>query len=476
MNGKIVKEGITFDDVLLIPAKSDVLPHEVSLKTRLTKKITLNLPILSAAMDTVTESDLAIALARQGGMGFIHKNMSIEEQAAEVDRVKRSENGMISNPITLNKDSKVYQAEELMKRYKISGLPVIEDDGKLIGIITNRDIKYRKESAQPVGDIMTSEKLITAPVGTTLDQAKEILLANRIEKLPITDEKGYLKGLITIKDIDNIIQYPNACKDEHGKLRCGAAVGIASDTIERVTALVKAGDSQGVINMIKEIRKNFSDLDIIGGNIVTAEAAKELVEAGATAVKVGIGPGSICTTRVVAGVGVPQLTAVNDVYQYCKDKDIGVIADGGIKLSGDIVKALAAGGDCVMLGGLLAGTKEAPGEEIILEGRRFKIYVGMGSIAAMKRGSKDRYFQAGESDNSKLVPEGIEGRIAYKGSVKDVVFQLAGGIRAGMGYCGTPTIKDLQLNGRFVKITGAGLIESHPHDITITKEAPNYSK
>ena len=483
MNGKIVKEGITFDDVLLIPAKSNVLPNEVSLKTRLTKKITLNLPILSAAMDTVTESDLAIALARQGGIGFIHKNMSIEEQAAEVDRVKRSESGMITNPITLNKDSRVYQAEELMSRYKISGLPVIEDDGKLIGIITNRDIKYRKDLDQPVGDIMTSKGLITAPVGTTLEQAKEILLANRIEKLPITNQNGYLKGLITIKDIDNIVQYPNSCKDELGKLRCGAAVGVASDTLDRVAALVKAGvdiitvdsahgHSQGVINMIKEIKKHYPDLDIIGGNIVTAEAAKELIEAGASAVKVGIGPGSICTTRVVAGVGVPQLTAVNDVYEYCKSRDIGVIADGGIKLSGDIVKALAAGADCVMLGGLLAGTKEAPGEEIILEGR----YVGMGSIAAMKRGSKDRYFQAGEVDNSKLVPEGIEGRIAYKGSVKDVIFQLAGGVRAGMGYCGTKTIKDLQVNGKFVKITGAGLIESHPHDITITKEAPNYSK
>jgi len=451
-----------------------VLPNEVSLKTRLTKKITLNLPILSAAMDTVTESDLAIALARQGGIGFIHKNMSIEEQAAEVDRVKRSESGMITNPITLNKDSRVYQAEELMSRYKISGLPVIEDDGKLIGIITNRDIKYRKDLDQPVGDIMTSKGLITAPVGTNLEQAKEILLANRIEKLPITDQNGYLKGLITIKDIDNIVQYPNSCK-------------VAPDTLDRVAALVKAGvdiitvdsahgHSQGVINMIKEIKKHYPDLDVIGGNIVTAEAAKELIEAGASAVKVGIGPGSICTTRVVAGVGVPQLTAVNDVYEYCKSRDIGVIADGGIKLSGDIVKALAAGADCVMLGGLLAGTKEAPGEEIILEGRRFKIYVGMGSIAAMKRGSKDRYFQAGEVDNSKLVPEGIEGRIAYKGSVKDVIFQLAGGVRAGMGYCGTKTIKDLQVNGKFVKITGAGLIESHPHDITITKEAPNYSK
>lgn len=486
MNGKILKDAITFDDVLLVPAKSDVLPHEVSLKTKLTKKITLNMPILSAAMDTVTESALAIALARQGGIGFIHKNMSIEEQAAEVDRVKRSESGMITNPITLNKDSDVYEAEEIMRRYKISGLPVIEEDGKLIGIVTNRDIKYRKDFSQPVGDIMTKEKLITAPVGTTLDEAKEILLANRIEKLPITDEKGYLKGLITIKDIDNIIQYPNACKDEKGTLRCGAAVGIAPDTLKRVKALVEAGvdiitvdsahgHSNGVIKVIKEIKTSFPDLDVIGGNIVTAEAAKDLIEAGVSAVKVGIGPGSICTTRVVAGVGVPQLTAVNDVYEYCKDKGIGVIADGGIKLSGDIVKALAAGGDCVMLGGLLAGTKEAPGEEIIMEGRKFKVYVGMGSIAAMKRGSKDRYFQT-ENDASKLVPEGIEGRIAFKGSVKDVIFQLAGGIRAGMGYCGTATIEDLQKNAKFMKITGAGLRESHPHDVTITKEAPNYSK
>ncbi len=486
MNGKILKEAITFDDVLLIPAKSDVLPHQVSLKTKLTKKIILNLPILSAAMDTVTESDLAIALARQGGIGFIHKNMSIEEQAAEVDRVKRSESGMITNPITLNKESTVYQAEEIMRRYKISGLPVIEENGKLIGIITNRDIKYRKDMNQLVGEIMTSKGLITAPVGTTLDEAKEILLANRIEKLPITDSKGYLKGLITIKDIDNIIQYPNACKDESGKLRCGAAVGVAPDLMKRVEALVNAGvdivaldsahgHSSGIINAVKEIKKAYPDLDVIGGNIVTAEAAKDLIEAGVSAVKVGIGPGSICTTRVVAGVGVPQLTAVNDVYEYCKDKEIGVIADGGIKFSGDIVKALAAGGDCVMLGGLLAGTKEAPGEEIILEGRKFKVYVGMGSIAAMKRGSKDRYFQT-ENDASKLVPEGIEGRIAYKGSVKDVVFQLAGGIRAGMGYCGTATIEELQKNGKFIKITGAGLKESHPHDITITKEAPNYSK
>ncbi len=486
MNGKILKEAITFDDVLLVPAKSDVLPHEVSLKTRLTKKIYLNVPILSAAMDTVTESALAIALARQGGIGFIHKNMSIEEQAAEVDRVKRSESGMITKPVTLNKESNVYEAEEIMRTYKISGLPVIEEDGKLIGIVTNRDIKYRKDLSQPVGDIMTREKLITAPVGTTLDEAKEILLANRIEKLPITDDKGYLKGLITIKDIDNIIQYPNACKDDKGRLRCGGAIGIAPDTLDRVKALVEAGvdiitvdsahgHSNGVIKVIKEIKAAFPDLDVIGGNIVTAEAAKDLIEAGVSAVKVGIGPGSICTTRVVAGVGVPQLTAVNDVYEYCKDKGIGVIADGGIKLSGDIVKALAAGGDCVMLGGLLAGTKEAPGEEIIMEGRKFKVYVGMGSIAAMKRGSKDRYFQT-ENDVSKLVPEGIEGRIAFKGSVKDVIFQLVGGIRAGMGYCGTSTIEALQKNGKFMKITGSGLKESHPHDVTITKEAPNYSK
>lgn len=484
MNGKIVKEAITFDDVLLVPAKSDVLPHEVSLKTNLTKDIVLNVPVLSAAMDTVTESDLAIALARQGGIGFIHKNMSIADQAAEADRVKRIESGMIRNPVTLKEDCTVGFAEDLMRRYKISGLPVIEDDGRLIGIVTNRDIKYHKDMEQLVGEIMTKENLITAPVGTTLEQAKEVLLSNRIEKLPITDEAGYLKGLITIKDIDNLVEYPNACKDTHGTLRVGAAVGIGADTLERVEALVRAGvdiitvdsahgHSAGVIKKIREIREAFPDLNLIGGNIVTAEAALDLIAAGVNAVKVGIGPGSICTTRVVAGVGVPQLTAVNDVYQVCKDRGIGVIADGGIKLSGDIVKALAAGADCVMLGGLLAGTKEAPGEEIILEGRRYKIYVGMGSIAAMKRGSKDRYFQ---NDAQKLVPEGIEGRIAYKGNLKDVIFQLCGGIRAGMGYCGTPTIEDLKINGRFIKITGAGLKESHPHDITITKEAPNYSK
>ncbi|MGL4402492.1 MAG: IMP dehydrogenase [Fusobacteriaceae bacterium] len=484
MNGKIIKEAITFDDVLLVPGRSEVLPHEVSLKTRLTKNITLNVPILSAAMDTVTEGDLAIALARQGGIGFIHKNMSIADQAAEVDRVKRNESGMIKNPVTLKKDSRLGDAEDIMRRYKISGLPVVEENGKLIGIITNRDLKYRKNLDESVSDIMTKEKLVTAPVGTTLEEAKDILLFNRIEKLPIVDEEGYLKGLITIKDIDNLVEYPNACKDSQGRLRVGGAVGAGADTLERVAALVKAGvdiitvdsahgHSLGIINIIKAIREKFPNIDLIGGNIVTAEAAADLIDAGVNAVKVGVGPGSICTTRVVAGVGVPQLTAVNDVFELCKTRGIGVIADGGIKLSGDVVKAIAAGGDCVMLGGLLAGTSEAPGEEMIYEGRKYKVYVGMGSMAAMKRGSKDRYFQ---NDAQKLVPEGIEGRVAFKGDLKDVVFQLCGGLRAGMGYCGTATIEELKTNGKFIKITGAGLKESHPHDIIITKEAPNYSK
>ncbi|MGL5100278.1 MAG: IMP dehydrogenase, partial [Fusobacteriaceae bacterium] len=414
----------------------------------------------------------------------IHKNMSILEQASEVDRVKRNESGMIKNPVTLNKESTVGHAEEIMKRYKISGLPVIEENGKLIGIITNRDLKYRKDMEQLVFDIMTKEDLVTGPVGTTLEEAKDILLCNRIEKLPIVDDGGYLKGLITIKDIDNLVEYPNACKDSQGRLRVGGAVGVGADTLERVEALVKAGvdiitvdsahgHSIGVLKIIKDIRAAHPNLDIIGGNIVTGEAASDLIDAGVNAVKVGVGPGSICTTRVVAGVGVPQLTAVNDVYEICKTRGIGVIADGGIKLSGDLVKALAAGGDCVMLGGLLAGTTEAPGEEIIYEGRRYKVYVGMGSMAAMRRGSKDRYFQ---NDAKKLVPEGIEGRVAFKGDLKDVVFQLCGGVRAGMGYCGTGTIEDLKQNGKFIKITGAGLKESHPHDIVITKEAPNYSK
>ncbi|OQY42255.1 MAG: IMP dehydrogenase [Fusobacteriia bacterium 4572_74] len=483
LNGKIIKEAITFDDVLLVPQKSDVLPHEVSLQTKLTKKITLNIPFLSAAMDTVTESKMAISMARQGGLGFIHKNMSIEDQAAEIDKVKRNESGMITNPIILHRNSILADADKIMATYRVSGLPIVEDDGTLVGIITNRDLKYRKDLSQKVEEIMTSKNLITASIGTTLEDAKEILLENRIEKLPIVDEDNKLKGLITIKDIDNLEEYPNACKDMKGRLRVGGAVGIGADTIERVSALVKAGvdiitvdsahgHSQGVLNMIKTIRTEFPKLDIIGGNIVTAQAAIDLVEAGATAVKVGVGPGSICTTRVVAGVGVPQLTAVNDVYEVCKNLEVGVIADGGIKLSGDIVKALAAGADCVMVGGLLAGTEEAPGEEVIFNGRKFKVYVGMGSMAAMKRGSGDRYFQG---KAKKLVPEGIEGRVAYKGALSDVIFQLCGGIRAGMGYCGTPTIEVLKRDGKFVKITGSGLKESHPHDINITKEAPNYT-
>ncbi len=483
LNGKIIKEAITFDDVLLIPQKSEVLPHEVSLQTKLTKKITLNIPFLSAAMDTVTESKMAISLARQGGIGFIHKNMSIEEQASEIDKVKRNESGMITNPIILQRNSILADADKIMATYKVSGLPIVEEDGTLVGIITNRDLKYRKDLSQKVEEIMTSKNLITAGVGTTLDEAKEILLENRIEKLPIVNSENKLKGLITIKDIDNLEEFPHACKDEKGRLRVGGAVGIGNDTIERVTALVEAGvdiitvdsahgHSRGVIEMIKKIRSKFKDLDIIGGNIVTAEAAIDLVNAGATAIKVGVGPGSICTTRVIAGVGVPQLTAVNDVYEACKELGVGVIADGGIKLSGDIVKALAAGADCVMVGGLLAGTEEAPGEEIIFNGRKFKVYVGMGSMAAMKRGSGDRYFQG---KAKKLVPEGIEGRVAFKGSLADVIFQLCGGIRAGMGYCGTPTIDMLKKDGKFVKITGSGLKESHPHDINITKEAPNYT-
>ncbi|WP_082680588.1 IMP dehydrogenase [Oceanivirga salmonicida] len=481
---KVIREGLTFDDVLLVPQASNVIPSEVSLKTNLTKKLVLNIPILSAAMDTVTESELAIALAREGGIGFIHKNMTIERQAEEVSKVKRSESGMITNPITLNENSYLYDAVKIMKNYKISGLPVINEKRELLGIITNRDLKYREDLNQRVVDIMTKENLITASVGITFEKAKQILLENRIEKLPIVEGK-ILKGLITIKDIDNVLNYPNACKDSKGRLKVGAAVGIGTDTVKRVAALVKAGvdiitvdsahgHSIGVINKVKEIRENFPDLDLIGGNIVTKQAAIDLINAGVNAVKVGVGPGSICTTRVVSGVGVPQLTAIMDVAQYCNEKGIGVIADGGIKLSGDIVKAIGAGADCVMLGSLLAGTNEAPGEEIIYNGRSFKTYVGMGSLVAMKRGSKDRYFQL-ESATDKLVPEGIESMIPTKGKLKDTVFQLCGGLRSGMGYCGAKDIETLKTNSEFIRITNAGLKESHPHDVLITKEAPNYS-
>ena len=483
IHNKIVEQAITFDDVLLIPSYSEVLPNQVSLKSRLTDKITLNVPIVSAAMDTVTEADLSIALARVGGLGFIHKNMSIEDQAAQVNKVKRSENGMIADPVTLSKDYTLGEAKDLMKRFKISGLPVVDSENRLIGIITNRDVKYQENLDMKVEELMTKENLITSDKHATLETAKKILLENRIEKLPIVDEENKLVGLITIKDIDNQLEYPYANKDKNGRLIVGAGVGVGEDTMERIDALVKAGvdivaidsahgHSKGVLDKIREIRQKFPDLDIVGGNIVTAEAAKDLIEAGANVLKVGVGPGSICTTRVVAGVGVPQLSAIYNVYDYAKSKNVSVIADGGIKLSGDIVKALASGANAVMLGSLFAGTEEAPGEEIIFQGRKFKSYQGMGSLAAMKRGGKERYFQ---SEAKKFVPEGIEGRVPYKGKLEDVVFQLTGGIRAGMGYCGTKDIVTLQKEGKMVKITGSGLKESHPHDVIITQEAPNYS-
>lgn len=483
LTDKILQTGFTFDDVLLVPAYSEILPNQVSLQTRFTDNITLNIPIVSAAMDTVSEARLAIALAREGGLSFVHKNMSIEEQANEIDMVKRSENGMISDPITLSRHHKLQDAVNLMEKYKISGLPVVEEDRTLVGIITNRDIRYQENFDQLVEDVMTKENIITSDIDTDLKKAKEILSRYRIEKLPIVDENNKLIGLITIKDIDNLTEFPNACKDTKGRLRVGAGVGVGADTLERVQALVNKGvdivaldsahgHSAGVISKVAEVRNAFPGLDIVGGNIVTAEAAKALIDAGANALKVGVGPGSICTTRVVAGVGVPQLSAIHDVHSYAKTRNVSIIGDGGIKLSGDIVKAVAAGANLVMLGSLFAGTDEAPGEEIIFQGRKFKAYQGMGSLAAMKRGSKDRYFQA---DAKKLVPEGIEGRVPHKGSIAEVVYQLCGGLRAGMGYCGTPTIQDLIENGKFVRITGAGLHESHPHDVVITKEAPNYS-
>lgn len=482
-----LREGLTFDDVLLVPQKSEILPSEVSLRTRLTNKIFLNVPILSAAMDTVTTSRMAIAIAREGGLGFIHKNMTIEEQAHQVDIVKRSESGMIINPITLNINSTVKDAEHILSLYRISGLPIVDDNNKLMGIVTNRDLKYLKETNCLVTEIMTKDHLVTAKRGTTLEEAKYILWKHRIEKLPIVDDDNKLVGLITSKDIDNVIQYPQATKDEKGRLRVGAAIGVEKDALLRVAALMKAGvdvitidsahgHSQNVVELLKKVKVSFPNLDVIVGNIVTKQAAIELIANGADALKVGIGPGSICTTRVVAGVGVPQITAISDVYEYAKTKNIPIIADGGIKLSGDIVKALAAGANTVMLGSILAGCKESPGEEVIYQGRKFKVYVGMGSLAAMKRGSADRYFQEQNTSANKLVPEGIEGRVAYKGEVSDTIFQLCGGIKSGMGYCGTKTIEELQEKSTFMKITSAGLKESHPHDVDITTEAPNYMK
>ena len=484
-----IREGLTYDDVLLVPQESNVLPDQINLKTRLTPNITMNIPIVSAAMDTVTESPMAIAMARQGGIGLIHKNMSIEEQARQVDLVKRSESGMITHPITLRINSTLRQVEDILSEYKISGLPVVSDNNTLVGIITNRDLKYMDIDDRLVDEVMTKENLITAKEGTTLFEAKAILYKYRIEKLPIVDDDFKLVGLITSKDIDNIGKYPNACKDDKGRLRVGAAVGVAYDMMDRVDALVEAGvdvvtldsahgHSQGIINAVKQIRKKYPNLDIVAGNIVTKEAAKALIDAGANTVKVGIGPGSICTTRVVAGVGVPQLTAVMDVAEYCAKVNACCIADGGIKFSGDIVKALASGADSVMLGSLLAGCHESPGDEVVFQGRKFKAYVGMGSLAAMKRGSADRYFQGGQKGGptKKLVPEGIEGRVAYKGELADTIYQLCGGIKSGMGYCGTPDVPSLQKNAKFIRITNAGLRESHPHDVDITVEAPNYTK
>ena len=480
--GKIIGEGITFDDVLLVPQYSEVTPNMVDLSTHLTKKIKLNIPLMSAGMDTVTEHRMAIAMARQGGIGIIHKNMSIEQQAEEVDKVKRSENGVITDPFYLSPDNTLEDANNLMAKFRISGVPITEN-GKLVGIITNRDLKFEEDFSRPIKECMTSENLVTAPVGITLDEAKKILAKARKEKLPIVDENFNLKGLITIKDIEKQIKYPLSAKDAQGRLLCGAAVGITKNVLERVDALVKArvdvividsahGHSKNIIKTLKEIKAAYPDLQVIAGNIATGEAAKALIEAGVDAVKVGIGPGSICTTRVVAGIGVPQVTAVMDAYAEAKKYGVPVIADGGIKYSGDIVKAIAAGGNVCMLGSLLAGCDEAPGTFELFQGRKYKVYRGMGSIAAMENGSKDRYFQTGAK---KLVPEGVEGRVAYKGLVEDTIFQLMGGLRSGMGYCGAPTIPVLQETAQFIKMSSAALRESHPHDIHITKEAPNYS-
>ena len=480
--GKIIGEGITFDDVLLVPAYSEVTPNMIDLTTYLTKKIKLNIPMMSAGMDTVTEHRMAIAMARQGGIGIIHKNMSIEAQAEEVDKVKRSENGVITDPFFLSPDHTLADAEDLMHNFRISGVPITEN-GKLVGIITNRDLKFETDYTKKIKESMTSDGLITAPEGITLDEAKKILAKARKEKLPIVDKDFHLKGLITIKDIEKQIKYPLSAKDDQGRLLCGAAVGITANMMDRIDALVKShvdvivvdsahGHSLNILNAVRKIKAAYPDLQVIAGNVATGEATKSLIEAGADAVKVGIGPGSICTTRVVAGIGVPQITAVMDAFAVAKEYGIPIIADGGIKYSGDMTKALAAGGNVCMMGSMFAGCDEAPGTFELYQGRKYKVYRGMGSLAAMENGSKDRYFQEGAK---KLVPEGVEGRVAYKGSLEDTVFQLIGGIRSGMGYCGCPTIPELQERGRFVKITAASLKESHPHDIHITKEAPNYS-
>ncbi len=481
---KFAYEGLTFDDVLLIPQESNILPNAVDMKTNLTQSIQLNIPLMSSAMDTVTESSMAIAIAREGGIGIIHKNMTIEQQATEVDKVKRSEHGVIVDPFRLSENHTLAEADALMGKYKISGVPITEDDGKLIGIITNRDLRFETDFSKPIKAAMTRENLITAPEGTTMDEAQQILRNAKIEKLPIVDKNGYLKGLITIKDIEKSVKYPNSAKDSNGRLLAGAAIGITDDVLNRVEALVASkvdvlvldsahGHSMNIMKCLKKVKDAFPHIQVIAGNIATEEAAEALIKAGADAIKVGIGPGSICTTRVVAGVGVPQVTAIYNAYQAAKKYNIPVIADGGIKYSGDLPKAIAAGADVIMVGSLLAGCEESPGDTEIYEGRQFKVYRGMGSIAAMEMGSKDRYFQNG---TKKLVPEGVEGRVPYKGAVADTIYQLMGGLRSSMGYCGTATIPDLKERGKFVRITAAGLRESHPHDISITKEAPNYSR
>ena len=480
---RFVGEGLTFDDVLLVPAESNVLPADVDLRTRLTNSISLNVPVMSAAMDTVTEYRMAIAIAREGGIGVIHKNLSIDVQAEMVDMVKRSENGVITNPVFLKADNTLGDADALCRKFRISGVPIVDDNGKLIGIITNRDMKFEKDLSRPISEVMTKKNLITGIVGTTLEEAKEILQEHRIEKLPIVDEENHLRGLITIKDIEKVMKYPNSAKDAQGRLLCAAAIGVTSDVLDRAGALLDAGadvlvldrahgHSANIMNTVKKVKAKFPDAQLIAGNVATAEATEALIRAGADCVKVGIGPGSICTTRVVAGIGVPQLTAVLSCAEVADRYGIPVIADGGIKYSGDIVKAIAAGGRVVMMGSMLAGCEEAPGETEVYQGRQFKVYRGMGSIAAMQKGSKDRYFQ---EDNKKLVPEGVEGRVPFKGPVSETVYQMMGGLRSGMGYCGAHNIEELRTKSRFVRITGAGLKESHPHDIYITKEAPNYT-
>jgi IMP dehydrogenase len=479
-----IKDGLSFDDVLLVPAHSEVLPSQVETATRLTTKIELNIPLVSAAMDTVTESGLAIAIAQEGGIGIIHKNLPIEHQAGEVDKVKRSESGMIVNPITMTAEQRIFEALEVMGKYKISGVPVTDEQGKLVGILTNRDLRFCTATDQPIQALMTSEDLVTVPVGTTLEQAKELLHRHRIEKLPVVDEDFRLKGLITVKDIQKQIKFPRACKDELGRLRVGAAVGIAADTVDRAQALVDAhvdmlvvdtahGHSEGVLQMVSRLRERFPDTQLAAGNVATSSGARDLIERGVNGVKVGVGPGSICTTRVVTGAGMPQLTAIVEAVRSCREAGVPLIADGGVKFSGDITKALAAGADSVMIGNLFAGTEESPGETVFFQGRTFKEYRGMGSLGAMKRGSRDRYFQD-EFEEKKLVPEGIEGRVPYKGPVSALVAQLVGGLRAGMGYLGCPDIPALQSESRFVRVSSSGLRESHAHDVIITKEAPNY--